>query len=70
MILDLIGSGNGDSGYPVDSLTAGWTSLLDGDRSFSSQYDLEPTIDSANTMSWTFSNAKGFNWIGVEVLQV
>jgi len=70
MIVDIIVSGNGDSGYPVDSLTAGWTSLLDGDRSFSSQYDLEPTIDSANTMSWTFNTAKGYNWIGVEVKQV
>ena len=71
LILDIIGSGNGDSGYPVDSLTAGWSILIGGDdRSFSSQYDLEPTIDSANTMSWTFNNPKGYNWIGVEVLQV
>jgi len=66
MIVDCIGSGS--NGAPTDTLTAGWTSLIGGDdRSFSSQYKVDPTISSANTMAWTFASDKGINWIGVEV---
>ena len=66
MIIDCIGSGS--NGAPTDSLTAGWTSLIGGDdRSFSSQYKVDPTISSANTMAWTFASDKGVNWIAVEV---
>ena len=66
MIVDCIGSGS--NGAPVDTLTAGWTSLIGGDdRIHSSQYNLTPTIGSANTMAWTFTNVKGVNWIAVEI---
>ena len=66
MIVDVIGSGS--NGAPVDTLTAGWTSLIGGDdRIHSSQYNLTPTIGSANTMAWTFTNFKGVNWIAVEI---
>jgi len=69
MIVDCIGSGS--NGAPTDTLTAGWTSLIGGDdRSFSSQYKVDPTISSANTMAWTFASDKGINWIGVEVKAV
>ncbi len=69
MIIDCIGSGS--NGAPTDSLTAGWTSLIGGDdRSFSSQYKVDPTISSANTMAWTFASDKGVNWIAVEVKSV
>ena len=66
MIVDVIGSGS--NGAPVDTLTAGWTQLIGGDdRIHSSQYNLTPTISSANNMFWTFVSAKGVNWIAVEV---
>ena len=66
MIVDVIGSGS--NGAPTDSLTAGWTQLIGGDdRIHSSQYNLTPTISSANTMAWTFASDKGVNWIAVEV---
>lgn len=69
MIVDCIGSGS--NGAPTDSLTAGWSVLIGGDdRIGASQYKLDPTIGSANTMAWTFASDKGINWIAVEVKAV
>ncbi len=66
MIVDCIGSGS--NGAPNDSLTAGWSVLIGGDdRIGASQYKVNPTIGSANTMAWTFASDKGVNWIAVEV---
>ena len=66
MIVDCIGSGS--NGAPNDSLTAGWSVLIGGDdRIGASQYKVNPTIGSANTMAWTFASDKGINWIAVEV---
>jgi len=51
--------------------TLGWRVLIaDDDRSFSSQYALEPDIGSANNMYYTYANLKSWTWCGVEVKQV
>lgn len=54
----------------TDTLTAGWTDLINGgspDRSFSSQYDLTPTIGVSNNMFYSFPAPKGWNWCSAEI---
>jgi len=60
-----------DEAASAQSQTLGWRSLIGGDdRTFSSQYALEPTIDSANNMFYTYGGVKTWTWCGVEVKQV
>ena len=52
----------------TDTLTAGWTNLIGGtDRSFSSQYDLTPTIGVSNNMFYSYPAPKGWSWSAAEV---
>ena len=52
----------------TDSLTAGWTSIIGGaNKSFGSQYDLTPTINSSNNMFYTYSGSSTWVWCGIEV---
>jgi len=52
----------------TDTLTAGWTNLIGGtDRSFSSQYDLTPTISVSNDMFYSYPAPKGWSWSAAEV---
>jgi len=54
----------------TDTLTAGWTSLIGGtDRSFSSQYDLTPTISASNNMFYTYPGTPTWTWCSAEVKQ-
>jgi len=56
------------SGTPTDTLTAGWTNMVGG-RSYSSQYDLTPTISASNNMFYTYvsPNPVVWSWCGVEI---
>jgi len=53
------------------TLTAGWNSLIGGiDRSFSSQYNLTPTIGVSNNMFYSYSSgAKTWAWCAAEIKQ-
>ena len=50
------------------SLTAGWHQFIGGsDRGQGAQYDLSPTIGSANTMNYTLPGSAGWAWVGCEI---
>jgi hypothetical protein len=52
----------------TDTLTAGWTVLVGGaTKSFGSQYDLTPTINSSNNMFYTYVGSTYWSWCGIEV---
>mgnify|MGYP003674558792 CR=1 FL=1 len=54
----------------TDTLTAGWTSLIGGtDRSFSSQYDLTPTISASNNMFYSYPGTPTWTWCSAEIKQ-
>lgn len=56
---------------PSLSLTAGYAvNMSNGsaDRAVGMQYDLSPTIDSANAMEYTSAEGAGWAWCGVEIL--
>jgi len=61
MILDCISwiLGGSNNAHPVVSLTAGGYNIYTGGKTGASQYDLDPTIDSANTMGWTSLDDNG-----------
>ena len=62
-MLDISGSSS-----RTGNKTAGWTNFIGGsDRGQSSQYDLNPTIGSANTMNYTLGSGAGWAWVGCEV---
>jgi len=50
----------------TDTLTAGWTNLV-STRTYSSQYNLSPTIGASNNMFYTYSGARPFTWCAAEV---
>ena len=53
MIVDALSWIIGSGYIPVDTLTAGWTNLYPSGKTGASQYDLTPTISSANSMNYT-----------------
>jgi len=53
----------------TDTLTAGWTDLI-ATRTWSSQYDLTPTIGIANNMFYTYSGSRTWTWCAAEVKSV
>ena len=56
-------------GIATDTLTAGWTNLV-GTRSYSSQYDLTPTIGISNDMFYTYGGSVTWTWCAAEVKAV
>ena len=56
------------SGTPTDTLTAGWANLV-STRSYSSQYDVSPTIGVSNNMFYTYVSANPvvWSWCAVEI---
>jgi len=53
----------------TDTLTAGWTDLIDT-RTWSSQYDLAPTISASNDMFYTYSGSRTWTWCAAEIKSV
>jgi len=53
-------------GVATDTLTAGWTNLV-GPRSYSSQYNLTPTIGVSNNMFYTYGGSVAWTWCAAEV---
>ncbi len=47
--------------------TLGWKTLINGDRLHGSQYNLSPTINSANSMQYANGQSAGWAWVGVEI---
>jgi len=56
-------------GAATDTLTAGWTNLV-GTRSYSSQYDLTPTIGVSNDMFYTYGGSVAWTWCAAEIKAV
>jgi len=56
------------AGTPTDTLTAGWANLV-STRSYSSQYDVTPTIGVSNNMFYTYVSANPvvWSWCAVEI---
>jgi len=52
---------------PVLQLTAGFATLISGDRAHGMQYDLSPTKDSANAMQYISTEGAGWAWCGAEI---
>ena len=54
-------------GAITDTLTAGFSNLIGGvDRSHGTQYSASPTINSANSMTWT-NGQSSYAWAGAEI---
>jgi len=53
-------------GIATDTLTAGWTNLV-GTRSYSSQYNLTPTIGVSNNMFYTYGGSVTWTWCAAEI---
>jgi len=62
-------SSNGGGVAAVDTLTAGWTELI-STRTFSSQYDLTPTINASNDMFYTYAGSVTWTWCAAEIKAV
>jgi len=62
-----ISSGGGVAA--VDTLTAGWTDLI-STRTFSSQYNLTPTINASNDMFYTYAASVTWTWCAAEIKAV
>lgn len=65
LIVDVEVSESGSAG--TDTLTAGWTTQLNGSKSFGSQYDLTPTINASNNMFYTYGGSEVWTWCAIEV---
>jgi len=61
MIVDALSwiLGGSYNARPVSTLTDGWYNIYSGGKTGASQYDLDPTIDSTNTMGWTSLDDNG-----------
>jgi len=61
--------GQGGGVIATDTLTAGWTELIDT-RTWSSQYNLTPTIGISNDMFYTYSGSRQWTWCAAEIKAV
>ena len=63
-----IGEGGGVAA--TDTLTAGWTEVPFDTRTWSSQYNLTPTIGVVNDMFYTYSGSRAWTWCAAEIKPV